>query len=161
MAKISFTVPSDEAYVPMAEGTYVFRIKEFTINKDGTQCKGVFVTKDGEKLVEKYNFFDENEEVRPSVVTSLARVIAGAMDMDKLPATVTEKNVENCVGRYITADVRHSEYNGRVFDHIDSYSIKPADGYAEDDADEENDNTNKDNFEEDDDDEDDLFDDED
>ena len=158
MATIKFTVPSDEAYVPMAEGTYVFLIKGFTINKDGTQCKGVFVTKDGEKLVEKYNFFDENEEVRPSVVTSLARVIAGAMDMDKLPATVTEKNVENCVGRYITADVRHSEYNGRVFDHIDSYSIKPADGYAGDDADEGND-TNKDSYE--DDDEDDLFDDED
>ena len=154
MAKINFTVPSDEAYVPMAEGTYVFRIKEFTINKDGTQCKGVFVTKDGEKLVEKYNFFDENEEVRPSVVTSLARVIAGAMDMDKLPATVTEKNIEKCVGRYITADVRHSEYNGRVFDHIDSYSIKPADGYAD-----EGNDTNKDSYE--DDDEDDLFDDED
>lgn len=155
MAKISFKVPSDEAYVPMAEGTYVFRIKEFTINKDGTQCKGVFVTKDGEKLVEKYNFFDENEEVRPSVVMSLARVIAGAMDMDKLPATVTEKNVENCVGRYITADVRHSEYNGRVFDHIDSYSIEPAEGYTGEETEEE------DTVDEEDTDEDDLFDDED
>ena len=59
------------------------------------------------------------------------------MDMDNLPENITEKSVENCVGRYIMADVRHSEYNGRVFDHLDSYSIEPAEGYTGEETEEE------------------------
>lgn len=155
MEKICIKVPAESGYVPMEEGTYVFRIKELKFSSDGKRCTGVYVTEDGGKLVEKYNIYDENEEVRPAVVTSLARVIAGAMDMDNLPENITEKSVENCVGRYIMAYVRHSEYNGRVFDHLDSYSIEPAEGYTGEETEEE------DTVDEEDTDEDDLFDDED
>ena len=137
MAKYTFKVEKENTYVPMEEGRYVFRIDKFEITGNGRICRGTFCTADGVTHYEKYKFYDAQDNIRPNVVTSVARIIAGALQWDDVPKDFDETTVKKCEGRYIEADIIYSEAgedDPRIYDHINCYSIEPADGFTGEDA---------------------------
>ena len=137
MGKFNFKRTDAIGYTPMPEGRYVFRIENFEINKTGRVCKGKFVTEDGTVHTETYRFYDLLGQLRPNLVNSVAYIIGGALQLDSPPEEYDETDIAKCAGRFIEADVVHTEdEEGRVYDHIDCYSVESADGFTDADMEE-------------------------
>ena len=137
MAKFTFKVEKESTYVPMEEGRYVFRIDKFEGTSNGRICRGTFCTGDGVNHYEKYKFYDGEGNFNSKSINSVARIIAGALQLDDVPKDFDETQVKKCVGRYIEADIIYSEAgeeDPRIYDHINCYSIEPADGFTDMDA---------------------------
>ena len=137
MGKFNFKRTDAAGYTPMPEGRYAFCIENFEINKSGRVCKGKFVTEDGTIHTETYRFYDQSGQLRSNFVNSVAYIIGGALQLDSPPAEYDETDVAKCAGRYIEADIVHTEdEEGRVYDHIDCFSVESADGFTDADMEE-------------------------
>lgn len=124
-----FEVSSDfsKKYVPLPKGGYIFEITKAYIDPTNGVCKIDFETDEGIKHVEKYGLINDEGEIVQGAVNAVARVIAGALQID-VPK-VNNKNLKKCEGRYIYGEIIHQKYNGRIYDHIDTFSVESADGF--------------------------------
>lgn len=123
-----FEVSADfsKKYVPLPKGGYIFEIIKAYIDPTNSVCKINFETEEGIKHVEKYGLINEEGEIVQGAVNAVARIIAGALQID-VPM-VNNKNLKKCIGRYIFGEIIHQKYNGRIYDHIDTFSIESSDG---------------------------------
>lgn len=124
-----FEVSADfsKKYVPLPTGGYIFEMTKAYIDPTNAVCKITFETLEGVKHVEKYGLINEEGEIVQGAVNAVARIIAGALQID-VPM-VNNKNLKKCIGRYIFGEIIHQKYNGRIYDHIDTFSIEAANGF--------------------------------
>ena len=125
-----FAVSADfsKKYVPLQKGGYIFKIIKAYIDPTNSECKMEFEICDGTKHVEKYALVNEKDgTLNQGAINAVGRVIAGALQID-IP-TVNNKSLKKCVGRFIYGEIIHQMYNGRIYDHIDSFSIEEAEGF--------------------------------
>ena len=68
MAQYNFKRSAEKTYIPMPEGTYIFRISKLEIINKGQVCRGTFCTEDGVNHYEKYYFYDKDKKIKDNIV---------------------------------------------------------------------------------------------